>query len=137
MSDENTRTAVSSTSAPPRRGAVWGHSTHPRAEMFEGAYATREEAIADGRAIYGEGFAFYVMAGHWIDPLEFFCASRIVDAATELLYDNAPDEADFEMPRESLGELDAFLRDWCARISIDKWQGVGEPALVPGLGEQE
>jgi len=112
---------------------VWGHSTSLDAERWIGAWASRDEAIAEGRVAY-EGAPFYVVQGY--RPKAEKYVAGLSGCVVEMLITAAGDEAgdavsDYDVPKADKAALDAMLREWAARLDpLPFWVVAGEPERV-------
>jgi len=101
----------------------WGHSTSHEPETWSGSFKTREEAIADGKDLYGE--SFYVKSGCVIDAYQAMPkADELMDRMGEYAYDNwvVPDGFP-DVSAEAQNELNALLRAWCDKHlgDVEHW----------------
>jgi len=121
---------------------VWGYSQERETEGWSGECATREEAIAEGRAEY-DGDVFYVIRGTRPKASRFLpaflcedIAERMGEAAGEEVGDIVDDwpcttkEADAALVR--------LLAAWAdEHIPVPFWVADGTPELVPAEPEQQ
>jgi hypothetical protein len=112
---------------------VWGHASERSPEQWQGTFATREEAVADGRTEYAGDF--YVVSGHLRSATEFFPdADWIVEDAGNRACEECGEVAeDFpEASPEALKELDALLTAWVEEhvAEVRFWTADGDGELV-------
>lgn len=113
--------------------SVYGIAKSEFAEKFNGSYASREEAIAEGTTDYG-GEPFYVLEGEYptaseMVPDQEWVLERIGDYAVDNYGEVAlgfPQVTD-----EAKAELDAMLKAWADKhIKVEFWTGVRSPELI-------
>lgn len=108
------------TSSPQPGDIVWGCSQEP--ETWHTGGATREEAIREGRALYGDD-AFYIQWGTYADPVECFPDARdVIERAEEYAADNWGTEDDVftEIDRDALDA--ALAAVYRAHVKCSRWQ---------------
>jgi hypothetical protein len=119
--------------------SVWGYGDSPNCENWCGAHDTREDAIGEGTDNYG-GEPFYIQEGRWIDAVDFFDVDQLLERAGEMLYDNAPEDAEFQWPRTQQVAVEALaklLKAWCAEhVRVSHWATRGEPELIEPKPEE-
>jgi hypothetical protein len=116
-------------------GTVWGYADSEEAEGFFGHFATREEAIAAGRAHYGLKDGFWIVEGKECSPSEFTpevdwiledMSERAIDTVGDAVEDWPP-----EVSTEAKEELQAFLDAWANKnIRCDFWSSEGRPEYI-------
>ncbi len=124
MSDESTR---------------WGYSLEESPERWQGACATREEAIAEGAVELagpcGPPDRFWVQQGRQPGSEEFLPdADDVVEIMALRAHDETGDEdwPDWVPTEEAKGELAALLDAWATKHvpPILSWVGIGAPEVV-------
>lgn len=95
---------------------AWGHADCEDAERWDGAFATREEAIEDGIDTYN-GESFWIVVGTYPDPASFVpSAERIIDEMVDNACSNVGEVADdYSGSNEAEETLDAFLEAWARK----------------------
>lgn len=112
---------------------MWGHCRHEHSERYDGAYETRDEAIAEGRAQHGDDAAFWILEGARPDAASFMPDA---DDIIERMHESASEhgEAAEEYPDvsdEAKAELDAILTAWARKHAEPRfWIGTGEPEKI-------
>jgi hypothetical protein len=114
---------------------VWGYADSPRAERWEGSYATREEAIEAGRGECQPDDPLYVHRGRSPDPANFLPTAEWIASDMGA---RASDEHDSELVGdwpdvnpEALAELDAILDAWAKKHApCTFWEAEGEAEKV-------
>lgn len=117
----------------------WGYASSPDAEVWSGMYATREEAIDDGRNHYG-GDDYWVTSGHLV-PLEAVLpdADDIIETMSSRAYDEAGECAEEypDVTNEARVELQGLLRGWCEKYARPNfWVADGEPEHISLASER-
>lgn len=112
---------------------LWGHREERR-KNYTGAFKTREEAIADGRATYGEGETFWIASGMPPTPESLVPdADEIVERISEQAYDVASEAAE-EFPQlsdEAKAELDELLEGWAKKhLDVNFWVQEGDAEKI-------
>ncbi len=111
----------------PLRGRVWGHSSMENPDAWDGACASREEAIAQGRGWYGNGEPFWIVEGEWLDVADFFEAADAIEQAATLIYDNAHEGAELDIREGGKEALDFLLTAWARKYAVLRsWTAVGD-----------
>jgi hypothetical protein len=115
----------------------WGHRNDDCPERWFGSFATRDEAIADGRDHHYGDEGFFISSGTQRSAEEF---APTADDIIELMREQACGEAgeaaeEFpDVSPEMRSELEKFLTAWASRLECRFWTGTGkvEAVDVPG-----
>jgi hypothetical protein len=115
---------------------VWGYAEEESPEGWHGTFATKEEAIAEGRKDFGKDVDFWVISGKQPSPADFILL--ITGDTAEMLGDEICDVANDEgyntdngvlIPAEAEVELKSLLRAWAEKhIEVDFWASNGSTA---------
>lgn len=129
-------------------GTVWGFSEYED-EGFQGAYTSKEEAIAKGRERYRNqpetGGTFWIQPGVYppvtkVAPNYSMLAGHVVDIITDTANEEWDEAAeDFpdvptEVQQELEGELKAVIDAWMMRhLETPCWEPSGDAEKIPPL----
>lgn len=113
------------------RGEVWGYSSNERPESWDGSCKTREEAITEGRANFGDTETFWITSGEWCDVADFFEADDAIERAQELAHDNACEDAEIDVREGGKEALGALLTGWANRYAVLRaWTQTGDAEKI-------
>jgi len=118
---------------------VWGYARCEDAERFTGAYESREEAIEEGRAYYGDE-PFWILKGLYPAPTNFlpdpdWILERMAEAAASEADEAAAEFSD--VTKEAKMELKALLSAWAEKhVKARFWVGIGSAEPVAGVTKQ-
>lgn len=128
-----------------KKPTVWGNAQDPNNEdCFVGCFATREEAIADGKDAY-EGEEFWVLEGAYPDvalacPGFALLFERLMEDIAEKAegdlgwaYLDGWPQADDEARSELLASFEEVTKAWMRKhLEPPMWEPVGKPERIPG-----
>jgi hypothetical protein len=113
---------------------AYGFAADDQDDEWLGAYATREEAIAEGAKHFAltDGDTFFVCRGEYPDMGKFIPdAESIIEMLRESLDDECNVDGQEIEVTGGTEELNEFLRDWARRnLKPSMWVKVGDAELV-------
>lgn len=114
-----------------RSKTVWGYSHNESPGSWDGACATREEAIGDGRDIFGDE-PFYIVEGEWILPESLVSATEIIFGMEDKITDEGPEEAELTIKPGGVEALDELLENWCREYvgGTQYWRQTGNSERI-------
>ena len=124
------------------RVTVYGWSTYED-EGFTGAFATKEEALADAYEDIGKEADVFIQAGFYEDvttlaPTGANLAEHIIELIGEESYEHCGEFAEdwpdvpAEAEKELADALDGVVKAWMAKhLKMPAWQPDGEPEKFP------
>jgi hypothetical protein len=115
----------------------WGYSDSDYAERWNGAGATREDAIAEGREAY-PGKGFWIAEGTTPEPGFFFPdADDLIETAGERAADEigeASEDWPPNVPKDALAELSVFIVAWANKhCPCEFWMQDGRKEFIEAL----
>lgn len=113
---------------------VWGYGESEDTEEWQGAFASREEAIAEG-AVELDAEEFWILQGVYPDPGDVTpSAEHILEEMAETAHDNWGDLVSEDYPDVSdagVAELDDLLKAWARKhCKSHHWVMVGKPEKI-------
>lgn len=115
----------------------WGYALEREPKKWTGDFATRDEAVEEGRRVYGPMTPFFVIWGTRPHPTTFFTSAQLeLEKVAECADDEVGAPAAGWPPKvsdESKAEFDAFVRTWSAKhVPVSFWLPQGDPEAVSG-----
>lgn len=112
---------------------VWGHGDSDQTERWSGAEATREAAIAEGRAHYGKD-GFWIISGTPHSAAEFMLdVDFILEETAQRAHDEVGEVSDDfpDVTDDAKKELEALLKTWADKnIKCEFWTADGTAEYI-------